>query len=106
MASKNLAVLDLETDPFKHGHVVQPFLAGFYDGARQISFWSDDCVAKLVGALEQESKEWVIYAHNGGRFDFFYFLVLSGMLEVAQGDLLDCCHNSCITHKTFINSAK
>ena len=74
MASKNLAVLDLETDPFKHGHVVQPFLAGFYDGARQISFWSDDCVAKLVGALEQESKEWVIYAHNGGRFDFFYFL--------------------------------
>jgi DNA polymerase type B, organellar and viral len=72
--SLNIAVLDLETDPFAHGEMVQPFLSGFYDGTRLVSYWSDDCIKKMVDFLEKEKTKWVIYAHNGGRFDFFYFL--------------------------------
>lgn len=72
--SVNLAVLDLETDPFEHGRIVQPFLSGFYDGTRLISFWSANCIERLVNALDKLTKEYIIYAHNGGRFDFFYFL--------------------------------
>lgn len=77
-----VAVLDLETDPFEHGQMVHPFLAGFYDGSRLISHWSKDCVAQLVSSLNQEPEPWCIYAHNGGRFDFYYFLDFLSSLEM------------------------
>jgi DNA polymerase type B, organellar and viral len=70
---KPIAVLDLETDPFEHGVMIQPFVAGFYDGSTFSSFWSLDCVDKLVAYLAT-LPPLCIYAHNGGRFDFFYFL--------------------------------
>ena len=69
-----IAVLDLETDPFEAGKMVHPFVAGFYDGERFISFWHKDCVRKMVEFLNKEPEPWCIFAHNGGRFDFFYFL--------------------------------
>lgn len=71
---KTLAVVDLETDPFEYGSMVQPFVAGFYDGKRYITYWGSDCVDRIVRFLEAEETEYTIYAHNGGRFDFFYFL--------------------------------
>lgn len=71
---RKIAVLDLETDPFEYGQMIQPFLGGFYDGERYITFWSMDCIQRLVAFLESEKTPMVIYAHNGGRFDFFYFL--------------------------------
>lgn len=70
---KPIAVLDLETDPFEHGVMIRPFVAGFYDGSTFTSFWSLDCVDKLVAYLATQPPL-CIYAHNGGRFDFFYFL--------------------------------
>lgn len=71
---KQIAILDLETDPFEHGVMIQPFLAGFYDGSTFTSFWGDDCIARIVAFLKASETEYCIYAHNGGRFDFFYFL--------------------------------
>lgn len=70
----NIAVLDLETDPFTPGKMIQPFVSGFYDGSRKVTFWGDDCVARMVRFLKKEETPWTIYAHNGGRFDWFYFL--------------------------------
>lgn len=86
----NIAVLDLETDPFEYGVVVQPFLAGFYDGTRIVSYWGDDCIKRLVGFLKSETEPWVIYAHNGGRFDFFYFLdyLSSGDMRIINGRIV------------------
>jgi hypothetical protein len=69
-----IAVLDLETDPFETGLMVAPFLAGYYDGSKFIMIWASDCISKMVEALENENEKCVIYAHNGGRFDFFFFL--------------------------------
>jgi DNA polymerase type B, organellar and viral len=69
-----ISVLDLETDPFEHGKMIWPFLAGFYDGKTFTSFWSQDCCKKLVAFLRKIKTPLIIYAHNGGRFDFFYFL--------------------------------
>jgi hypothetical protein len=69
-----IAVLDLETDPFEHGKMIHPFVAGFYDGERFISIWGPDCVERLVEVLQDEPEPLTIYTHNGGRFDFFYFL--------------------------------
>jgi hypothetical protein len=84
-----LAVLDLETDPFEHGQMVRPFLAGFYDGSRTITWWSPDCIAQSVAFLEKETEEYCIYAHNGGRFDFFYYLShLSADIRIINGRIV------------------
>lgn len=69
-----VAVIDLETDPFKYGRVPQAFASGFYDGEKFICFWGLDCVARMVQALKKIEEPLCIYAHNGGRFDVFYFL--------------------------------
>lgn len=71
---KKIAVLDLETDPFEFGKMIYPFCAGFYDGEVFTSFWGDDCVERVVKMLLDSKEQYIIYAHNGGRFDFFFFL--------------------------------
>src|SRR5574337_1791244 len=84
-----IVVLDLETDPFEYGQMIQPFVAGFYDGSRYISIWSDDCVKRLVEILLREPEPLTIYAHNGGRFDFFYFLqYLEKDLRIVNGRII------------------
>lgn len=69
-----LATLDLETDPFEYGVTVQPFLGGYHDGERTITIWNMECVTRLVETLGKETEPLTIYVHNGGRFDFFYFI--------------------------------
>ena len=69
----NIAVIDLETDPFKYGRMIKPFCSGFYDGVKFVSFWSDNCVAEMVQFLRAEKTPYTIYAHNGGKFDYFFF---------------------------------
>lgn len=77
ITKKIIAVVDTETDPFAQGLVVKPFTLGFFDGHSYIDFWGDDCVKQFFVWLECETKsgnEYIIYAHNGGKFDFFFFL--------------------------------
>lgn len=67
-----IAVLDLETDPFKYGRLPLPFAAGFYDGHEYRYFWGDHCMEQLLSFLKAYSAPLIIYAHNGGKFDFWY----------------------------------
>lgn len=71
-----VAVCDAETDPFKHGRVPLPFVWGFYDGRDYDSFWGEDELATefLLEHLYEYPSKLTLYAHNGGKFDFFYFL--------------------------------
>lgn len=77
---KKLAILDFETDSFKHGRVPRPFAADIYDGERHYVFWGRDCVEQLYDFLNETKETYIIYAHNGGKFDFF-FLLMKGMLK-------------------------
>lgn len=72
--NKKIAVIDLETDPFKHGRVPRPFASAFYDGKQYIDFWGDDCVSVLIEYINSLEDDYIIFAHNGGKFDFFYLL--------------------------------
>ncbi|MGH8678166.1 MAG: DNA polymerase [Burkholderiales bacterium] len=84
-----LAVLDLETDPFLAGRVPSPFAAGFYDGRRFVSFYGSDCCARLIEFLSSQKERFIIYAHNGGRFDFFYLLEhLRAPLKIINGRIV------------------
>ncbi len=74
---KIIAVTDTETDKFFHGLVVKPFCLGFYTGNAYYSFWGEDCVKQFFEFLAAETVngvEYIIYAHNGGKFDFLFFL--------------------------------
>jgi hypothetical protein len=68
----NIATLDLETDPFKHGRVLEPFCSDFFDGNHHSTFWGPDCVEKLISQIVKFKG--IIFAHNGGKFDWYFFL--------------------------------
>jgi hypothetical protein len=64
---------DFETDPFKHGEMIDPFAAGFYDGTTYVYFWGKDCVEQFFLHLKTVPPG-VIYFHNLGGFDFFWMI--------------------------------
>lgn len=66
---RKIIVADCETDPFEHGAVIQPFIWGAYDGTDYWEFESTDEFAEW--AKEQNA---IIYAHNGGKFDWHFLL--------------------------------
>lgn len=90
---RKIAVIDFETDPFLHGRDPRPFAAGFYDGAEYLEFNGDDCVDQLIVYLESRKEPLIVYAHNGGKFDFF-FLLEKGALEnpamMINGRIVKC----------------
>ncbi len=76
--SKQIAVLDTETDPFKYDRVPKPFATGFYNGESYYEWFGDDNIESYVNYLdnleEEEKENLIVYAHNGGKFDFHFFL--------------------------------
>lgn len=86
---KRNAVIDYETDPFKYGRVPKPFVCGFYDGETYVEFWGDDCVQQLVDYLNDKKAPYRIYAHNGGKFDFFLMLEhLENPIKIINGRIV------------------
>jgi hypothetical protein len=79
MARKNskrhkLAVIDFETDPFLFGRVPEAFAAGVYNGETYRYFWGDDCIEMMVDYIVEDLDGYTIYAHNGGKYDYFLML--------------------------------
>jgi hypothetical protein len=97
---KRFATVDLETDPFKYGEFPEPFAAAFHLPATDDSpgecqaWWGRDCIQKLVTRCKKFKG--LIYAHNGGKFDFHYLLA---HLPLSQSDTL--CIGSRITSMRF-----
>jgi hypothetical protein len=86
---RKLATLDIETDPFKYGRVPQPFACGFFDGTHYYQTWGDDCINKMLEYLCSYPEPLSIYAHNGGKFDWFYFShVIDCPLKFIKGRLV------------------
>jgi DNA polymerase elongation subunit (family B) len=69
-----IATLDFETDPFDHGIRPEAFDVGFYDGETHKEIWHPDCANLIVDYILSLEEPHLIYAHNGGKFDFFFFL--------------------------------
>lgn len=69
---KKIAVIDTETDPFLYGRVPIPFCAEFHCEKFTKQFWGNDCIEQLVNYIETVQDEYLIYAHNGGKFDFIF----------------------------------
>lgn len=61
--------IDAETDPFLHGRVPKPFIWGLYDG---LEFFHFETCEELVNYISEYDV--IVYAHNGGKFDFHFLL--------------------------------
>jgi len=66
---RKIGVIDMESDPFLFGRVPVPFIWGFYDGEIYKKFYSTSELIKYISNFEG-----IVYAHNGGKFDFHYLL--------------------------------
>jgi len=89
-----IAVLDLETDPFEYNRMIHPFVAGFYDGHTFKYFWGSDCIEQFITFVSDIKESLCIYAHNGGRFDFFWFLkYIRRDLRIVNGRIIQAYLN-------------
>ena len=70
-----LATFDIETDPFKKGRVPEPFCCGLYliETNEYMQWWGKNCLYQFIEYLKECPHNLIIYAHNGGKFDFYYF---------------------------------
>jgi DNA polymerase elongation subunit (family B) len=70
---KPIYTIDVETDPFVYGRSPQPFACGLYTGDTWKATWGQDCIEKMHEHL-MGIKPGIIFAHNGGKFDFFFMM--------------------------------
>lgn len=73
LTDKPIYMADTETDPFEYGKMVRPFATGFYDGKTFQSTWGENCIDQMLEKF-YHADPGIIYFHNGGRFDFYFFL--------------------------------
>jgi len=93
-SKKRVAVFDTETDPFNYGLVPKPFVVGFYDGTAFRYWWDDpkgepgNCTTTFADFVAAE-RPLVLYAHNGGKFDFFFFAeFLEEYMQIQNGRII------------------
>lgn len=67
-----IAVIDFETDPFKYRREPRPFAGQFLSDDLCKVFWGPNCHIELMTWLETLPDKYIIYAHNGGKFDFHF----------------------------------
>lgn len=94
--NETIGVLDFETDPFRAGRIPLPFAACVYFGPDDFSvLWeadsSVDFIERTVRAIRR-LPACVLYAHNGGRFDFHYLLEFAnpGTVQIRNGRVAQC----------------
>jgi hypothetical protein len=79
--ARQVAVLDFETPPFDNttGAYIFPFLAVLYapEFPEPVVIWEEDndkLIYQVYQAIVTLPGRYIIYAHNGGRFDFLFML--------------------------------
>jgi len=83
---REVCVIDAETDPFLYGRVPKPFAWGVRIEDIYMDFWGDDCTNEMLRYLASIKTPLIIYAHNGGKFDFFFLLsVIENPIRIIHG---------------------
>ena len=75
-----IAVLDMETDNFDNQSNIdiKPFVACIYaPELGHLIIWNEDLerfIAQLIKQIEDLPNKYIIYAHNGGKFDYMFLI--------------------------------
>lgn len=84
-----VAVLDFETDPFLYGRVPEPFACGVLWRGIYADFYGKECAQKAVDYLHSITVPLIVYAHNGGKFDFFFlWKALDNPIKIVNGRII------------------
>jgi hypothetical protein len=86
---RRFATIDFETDPFKHGRYPKAFAVGFYDGVCYQSKWGEENAVIQWAIRKVAGFPGIVYAHNGGRFDFLGILFKKSG-ETIWGERVHC----------------
>lgn len=89
---------DCETDPFLHGRVPRPFLWGLYGEKGYECF---DSTEAFVAAVIHRNI--ILYAHNGGKFDFMFLLSYLGetKAQIINGRIVSMMLGACELRDSF-----
>ena len=108
---KKIGVIDFETDPFLFGRIPKPFAWGFYDGTVYKEFWQKDawnsntCAEKLAAYIRdagQDDEPLLVYAHNGGKFDFLFIIEwLEGEIKIVNGRIMQANIGNCVLRDSY-----
>ena len=86
-----VGVIDYETDPFKYGRVPQPFACEFYSDDEMHVTYGPDCVADMMDFLEGLDEPYLIYAHNGGKFDVHMMIeYIDNPIKIIKSRIVSC----------------
>jgi len=96
--ARPIYTFDFETDPFYKGLKPEPFIWGLYTDGYYKDEWHDDpdeCIESAVKEISSLPKNAIVYAHNGGKFDYWYLLpyIDSGSIKIVQGRIIKCSIN-------------
>lgn len=85
-----VAALDIETTPGRYGERPIPVCVCIKsDDLRfAVKFWGKDCIEQSVAFLAAQPVKGKLLAHNGGKFDFGYYLHDPGKKRVVGSRLL------------------
>jgi len=95
---KQVWACDCETDPFDHGAEIRPFIWGLYDGKE---FWTFNSTISFVQFVR--SKRIILYAHNGGKFDFMFLLpfIEQTKAQIINGRIVSMFLGDCELRDSF-----
>lgn len=96
---RKLIAFDCETDPFLHGRVPEPFIWGAWDGEEFFS--TRDTLEFMEWLMGQHA---IAYAHNGGKFDFMFFLPFLGdniQPRIINGRIVEMQLGDCILRDSY-----
>ena len=86
---REIAIIDFETDPFLHDRVPEPFACGVLWRGIYADFWGRDCWRDAADYLLSIDVPLIVYAHNGGKFDFFFmWRVLENPIKLIGGRIV------------------
>lgn len=104
--TKLIGVLDFETDPFRHERVPKPFCCEIYFGVEHdcnATFWGEHCAIHLANHL-RDLPECVVFAHYGGKFDFYFLLPYldTGTIKIINGRIATVNIGGCELRDSFL----
>jgi hypothetical protein len=78
---RRVATWDVETNPFDSDNqeLIVPFIWDLYDGVNHVTYWNkwakwNTCIDKFIEHIQTIEEPLIIYAHNGGKFDFTFLV--------------------------------
>jgi DNA polymerase elongation subunit (family B) len=103
---KLIGVLDFETDPFLFDRAPKPFCCELYFGEKESGnavFWGKHCARELAEHL-RDLDDCLIYAHNGGKFDFHFLLEFldTGEIKIINGRIAQVYIGACELRDSFL----